>query len=339
MKYIASVAGVSQPTVSKVLNGRYVDIKKSTRERVLEVVKRLNYRPNYTASALRSGKRRCIGVAGNASLGEMSDPYASRIYAGIGSVAARHGDTVTFFPASLDADNNEIVKASHSGMVDGLIIILYSRQYTNFLTTTLPHLVRGQVPFTVIHFTGRELPCDAIGFDAIAGAERATQHLLDKGYRNIAVVRDSREQGSNYYEGCKNILDKVNRPLRDIVLPVAYRSDTEYVQEYERIIKNQPSIDGYVTISYQSAYGLVEALRKIGKRVPGDIGVVAGSNPAKRSMFSLDITAIDEQYEERGRAATEMIFEKIGLPMSTDDSFRKQILLPELIERKSTKHY
>ena len=95
IKDIARESGVGITTVSKVINKKDFDIKESTRDRVLNIVKKLNYHPSYLASSLRSGKRNCIGVAGAAHLYDISDPVISAIYAGIGEEVETHENLLT----------------------------------------------------------------------------------------------------------------------------------------------------------------------------------------------------------------------------------------------------
>jgi LacI family transcriptional regulator len=334
MSDIARRAGVSQQAVSQILNNKTTMISPATREKVMRLVKELNYHPNSIARSLRHGKRYCIGVAGTGSLSSMDDLSAARIYSGIGSVAGSKGYNLLFFPLAPANTYEILIQAAKSKMVDGIIVFVYSSWYQGFVDRTAPLLLRENVPFVAIHATSLGFPCPNVGIDTPRAGYLAARHLADQGYRHIGLITSgNKAYGTQLFNGCQEALQEKGLIACDLRDEAYDYSAAQGYKHGRQIIGQHPELDGFVVHSDAYANGLVRALIENGRRVPQDAGVVGCENLFKENLALSTLTAVDRRHEERGTKAAEILFDI----MDNGTGERQVVLEPELIIRESTK--
>jgi DNA-binding LacI/PurR family transcriptional regulator len=331
---VAQKCGVSIHTVSKIINlKKDADFAELTVQKVRSAAEELQYQPNYLASALRSGKRNCIGVAGTAQLRQFDDLAANRVYAGIGEVVQAHKNAMTLFPLDLEEFRGMVMQASKTRMVDGLILLAYTRQYHNFRDGVIPDMKKDGMPLVIIHTTTEEFDCPNVGINMPQAGYLATKHLIDQGHTDIACVNVDGYYNNEYYKGYRQVISVAGLP--DQYQPIGfwtYSAEDGYITGKE-LIKKHGIHSAYVVYTDQFAYGLIRALKEAGKRVPEDVAIVGGGSLLKEMYRDNFLTSIDFKYEERGRKAAEMLFGQI----EKKDSEVKQFLAePELIVRNSS---
>lgn len=159
------MAGVSQPTVSRVLNNQKHHIKSSTREKVLKVIEENNYRPNYMARALSNGKTNCIGLMGAFRYLDFTTPVYSHTSMGVEkeleTLSSEH--SLVIFGATSQQSYERSIELIERRMVDGLILIVLGRELTEFQERLLPQLHKINLPFVAVHSTETQLACNNVG--------------------------------------------------------------------------------------------------------------------------------------------------------------------------------
>src|SRR5215211_8435650 len=183
MKDVASLAGVSLATVSRVINGND-DVRPDLAARVRDAVDVLGYRRDLTASTLRRTDRTSstIGLI----IEDVSNPFFTAVHRGVEEVARANG--VLTFAASSDEEpvrERELADAFAARGVDGLIIVPCSSDQG--------YLVRERDSGTPLVFADRPprfLDADAVVADNAGGARDAVEHLLDGGHRRIGFLGD-----------------------------------------------------------------------------------------------------------------------------------------------------
>src|SRR6266566_1608821 len=176
MHDVARLAGVSHQTVSRVLNG-HPNVRPETRERVLEAIRRLNYRPNALARGLVTRRSQTIGVI---SFDTRLFGPASTLLA-IEHAARAAGYTITISSlANLDASSvRAAVDALAGQSVDGVIVIALRESAARGLRDLRPGL-----PVVAVEAGyGGEIP--VVSVDQFAGARLAVDHLLSLGHRTV----------------------------------------------------------------------------------------------------------------------------------------------------------
>jgi len=202
---VAKIAGVSVPTVSKVLNGR-TDVAQPTREQVERVIKEYGFVRNRAARALRKGKTGLVDLI----LPRLDDEYYLPILEGVAQVLRETG--VRLVLTSTDYQSEQEVQwidtvTDHS--TDGILLVLPSEE-------AIEHLEHSDLPFVLIHSQGGLFStAPSVRITSWEGGFVATTHLIELGHRRIAYIgktapaRDAIERIAGY----RAALDTANLPI------------------------------------------------------------------------------------------------------------------------------
>jgi len=321
---IAAEAGVSLPTVSKVVNGRR-DVAPATRA----LVERLLDEHHYTRAGTRRNRR--TGLVDLVFNG-LDSPWAVEILRGVeewGSAhetgvavsAVRHGNAR---PASWTSG-----LASHD--TDGVILVM-----SEFTSTQLGQLREANIPFVVIDPVNPPPPdVPSVGATNWAGGLAATEHLLGLGHRRIGAIAGpgdylcSRARADGYRSALERAGVRFDAAL---VRHGDFYHEGGFVRGGELLDLADPPSAVFAG-SDQQAFGLYEAARQRGLRVPQDLSIVGFDDLPVARWVSPPLTTVRQPLAEMGRAAAQMLDDLIdGLPLRTN----RVELSTELIVREST---
>ncbi|MEI2688578.1 MAG: LacI family DNA-binding transcriptional regulator [Anaerolineae bacterium] len=265
---VAKQANVGVGTVSRVLNDS-PRVSPDTRQRVLEVIDRLNYRPSPTAQRLSRRKTLSIGVIAVF----FTRPSVVERLRGIEAIAATSGYDLIVFNVETPAKRDAIFHATaDSRRVDGLLVIS--------LTPADADVTRWQsagVPVVLVDTHHPALP--RIVVDDVQGGYRAAQHLLELGHRRIAFVGDPIHSAFNF-SSSRDRLAGLQRALaeKDIALPSGYHRMDEHSQESARVLTHRLlALDDPPTAIFAAsdtqALGVMQAARELSlDHPPGPVG-------------------------------------------------------------------
>ena len=319
---VARLAGVSYQTVSRVLNDS-PNIKPSTRQRVLEIIDEIGYRPNQAARALVTSRSRTIGV-----LIAQTAHYGPTMSLRAIEDAARHSGYLVS-TASLGASDNESIAASLDHLVaqavEGLVVIAPQVRVFDALRQLAP-----TIPVVTLDSTASDATT-SLSVDQIAGARLATRHLIDLGHRDILhlagpqdwIEAEARMRG--FLEEVRAAdLSTLPPLLGDWTADFGYRAGRELLGYWD--------FTAVFAGNDQMALGLLHAIREAGLDVPGDISVVGFDDVPEAKHFWPPLTTIRQDFVELGRRAVALL---LGELQETPGAERPQ-LRPELIVRGST---
>ncbi|MBQ1012401.1 LacI family DNA-binding transcriptional regulator, partial [Micromonospora sp. M51] len=174
MADVARLAGVSHQTVSRVINGA-PSIRRETRERVLEAIRRLDYRPNTAARALVRGRSGMIGIIGTART--LFGPTSiHRSVEDAARAAGYFATSVSLSEVTVRALSDATEHLMRVG-VEGVVMIAGNDEALEVVRMT-----RSSVPFVVVEGDLSRASV-TVGVDQVLGARMATEHLLDLGHR------------------------------------------------------------------------------------------------------------------------------------------------------------
>ena len=321
---VAAEAGVSLPTVSKVVNGR-PDVAPGTRARVERLLGELNYqRPG-----LRRGRRAgLIDLIFNG----LDSPWAVEILRGVEDWCSGHG-----LSAAVSAVRHGNARpASWTGALaghdtDGVILVtseLTGRQLQQLRAEGLPLVVVDPV----------NLPDPAIpsvGATNWAGGIAATDHLLRCGHRRIGAITGpasylcSRARADGY----RSALEQAGvLPDQALVRHGDFRHEGGFVRGGELLDLADPPTAIFAG-SDQQALGVYEAARQRGLRVPQDLSVVGFDDLPAARWVSPPLTTVRQPLADMGRVAAEMLASLIdGIPLRS----QRVELSTQLVIRDST---
>jgi DNA-binding LacI/PurR family transcriptional regulator len=319
---VARLAGVSYQTVSRVLNDS-PSIRPVTRQRVLDVIDEVGYRPNQAARALVTSRSRTIGV-----LQSQSDHYGPSTSISAIEIAARE--------AGYRLSVTNISTGDYASIKSGLDYLL--SQSVEAIVVIAPQVrvfdaideLSITVPFVTLESTGRN-PRHSLSVDQVAGARLATRHLIDLGHTEILhisgpqdwIEADARMRG--YLEEMGEAELRTRAPvLGDWTAHFGYYAGLELLRFRD--------FTAVFTGNDQMALGLIHACRELGLDVPGDVSVVGFDDIPESAHFFPPLTTVRQNFAEVGRRAISHILSELR----GDEPTVHEQLHPELVVRNSS---
>jgi LacI family transcriptional regulator len=324
---VALEAGVSLPTVSKVVNGRD-DVAAETRARIEQLLAAHQY------VGWGQGRRKTAVRSICLVFDSFQNPYAMEISRGVMQAAAEAGIDVTM---SLTSVNNPSVtwadRVIRSGP-EGLVLV--SSELTD---AQRAHFARAHLPLVLIdpvNLPGPEVV--SIGATNWTGAVAATAHLLDLGHRRIGAIigRPDTVFGRARLHGYRAALDDAGVPADpELTRLGAFTYESGY--EHALALLTLPDRPTAIFASSDvQALGLLEAARVAGIAVPGQLSVVSFDDTAVARWSSPPLTAVHQPFADMGRAATDVL---IQLAAGEQPASHRIELATSLVIRKSTASY
>lgn len=273
MNDVAEVAGVSQTTVSFVLNNNpNASIPEETRERVMAAVNQLGYRPNAMAQSLRMQRSNSIGFITD----EIAiTPFAGKIIEGAQDAAWDNGKILLLVNTKGDPG---MERAATEMLLERQVeAIIYATMYHH--AVTVPAALRG-IPTVLLdcYLEDRSLP--SVVPDEEDGGYQATITLLDKGHRRVGFInnRDPIPATVGRLRGYKRALKKKSIPFdKSLVWSGVSDSDGGYQGALELMRRPNPPT-ALFCYNDRMAMGAYEALRGLGLRIPQDVAVMGFDN-------------------------------------------------------------
>lgn len=323
MADVAALAGVSAQTVSRVANNRS-NVDEATRERVLNAMRMVGYRPNTAARALATGTFRTIGVIS-------FDLKAYGNARTLESIVAAVQDTdysvniVTVREQTAHAVREAFERLSTQA-VDGVIL-----NEAQILDTPALRLPSG-LPIVINDGDGTHRYA-AVQTDQAEGARLAVGHLLDLGHRTVwhlAGPQDS-HPARGRAEAWHGMLKEHGLPVPPVVYG-DWSAESGYL--IGRELARRPEVRAVFAANDQMALGLVRALHEAGRRVPRDVSVVGFDNVAESAHFLPPLTTVHQDFEEIGRQCVAMLLDQIQTGRVPDVALTS--VAPRLVVREST---
>ena len=330
LEEVASRAGVSRATVSRVVNGS-PKVSPDVRRAVEAAVTELGYIPNRAARSLVTRRSGSIGVVITEPTGRLfSDPFFPRLLRGIsGSLSARDLQLILLMPSSR-GDAERTADYLTAGHVDGALLVSLHGD------DPLPdRIAQSGIPYVV---GGRPLRTPAASFvdvDNRGGSRSAVEHLIAAGRHTIGTITGPRDMGAGV-----DRLDGYHDALLEAGLPIETSLETagDFTQEggtaaMERLLKARPDIDAVFAASDLMAAGAMSVLEAAGRRIPQDVAVVGYDDSPVASTLRPRLTSVRQPIEEMGHEMTRLLVDAVE---GTDSVQRRVILATELIRRASS---
>ena len=330
MMDIARAAGVSQSTVSRILNNvtSPVLIVPETRERVLATARRLNYSPNPLARALRGAPTMLIG----AIVRDITDPFFLTGIDALSREVIARGYNVVLGHAHARAKEaialKGVLEARHC---DAIVLLGDMRDQLRLIAD----LHETRIP-VIAMWQGTKLKgIRSVNVDNEAGIEAVVRHLLELGHTRLAFI-GSRPMG-DHRDRQEAFIAAVERT--GIRVPKRYLQDATNSplggsQAISALLRIRDLPTAIVAGNDQLAIGALHAAHRLGLRVPEDLSIT-GFDDLPMAAYSVpSLTTVHMPVEEMVAAAVRMIFDRSGDPGL--DPMATATLTPTLIVREST---
>lgn len=319
---VARLAGVSQQTVSRVLNGS-TNVGPEIRQSVEDAVRKLRYRRNTAARALVTSRSMTLGVI---SFG--LDYYGpSLALLGIEESARKAGYTITLVTVSDTQLNSMSAAMNHLIVngVDGVIVFAPIKGVQGVIAA-----LSDGVP--VVSFEpASEHSISSVALDEELGARLVTRHLLELGHETVwQVCGDPAWVGTDArIRGWQSELAAAKRVAPQPILG-DWTSASGYAAGLE-IAKN-PDITAVFVANDHMAMGVLSALREEGVSCPAEVSIAGFDDVPDSRYYQPALTTVRMDFREVGRNCVERILSLIGGAESSELAK----IHPELVVRDST---
>jgi DNA-binding LacI/PurR family transcriptional regulator len=323
MTDVAKLAGVSHQTVSRVINNSQ-HVRAETRQRVVEAMRLLDYRPNSVARALVTGRSQTLGVV---SFDTTLYGPASTLFA-IERAAHEEGYFVSIISLkSLDRSSvMSAVERLRSQGVDGILVIAPVVAATH----ALPY-----VPTDIPVVAAEAGPDDAVPVvvvDQFAGAAAATRHLLELGHRTVHHIAGPQDflEAQQRIAGWRATLREAGA---EVAPPLVGDWSPRAGYELGRRLMDSPDVTAVFVANDQMALGLLRLLHEQGRKLPHDVSVVGFDDVPEAAFFTPPLTTVRQDFLEMGRRSLHLLLAEI----ERDSRGNQRVTVPaELVVRAST---
>jgi LacI family transcriptional regulator len=327
LEQIAKLSGVSRSTVSRVVNND-PNVSVVTREKVLQVVKRVNYTPNAAARGLAAGCTHVLGLVIPMGVSTLfTDPYFPVLIQGVSSACNMREYSVMLWLAEPEYERRQIRQIMYSGLVDGVII---SSMLLN--DSLVQALAEGDLPFMLVGRHPTDTRVSYVDADNIGGACEAVTHLLRLGRTRVATITGPQ----NMIAGADRLAG-YNAALRDrgllsdpSLIAEGDFTETGGYRAMQQLLARRP--DAVFAASDIMAVGALRALREASLRVPEDVAVVGFDDLPQAARTEPALTTVRQPVYRLGAMAVDSVLDLL----EHQSSFPRRIVLPtELVVRSS----
>lgn len=323
MRDVAKVAGVSHQTVSRVINTPNL-VQQQTRDRVLEIISMLNYRPHAAARALAVRRSGSIGV-----LDSGSQIHGQAIMLQTVETAARRHGYATSVAAVAQGTPTAIKEAFQHLLdkgVEGIVIMGNTAQLAS-----AAERVSSSVPVAMVTSSVTEYSTVLrVGVDSEGGSRAVVRHLAANGRTRIAHISGPRDwlDAQAREAGWRAELALLRLPALD---PVEgdWLPNTGYRAAHELLKRG--GIDAIFAANDHMAMGALRAISDVGLRVPDDVAVAGFDDLVGTNFLTPSLTTVHQPFEKIGEVCMASLLAAIA-GESVDDV----LLDAKLVVREST---
>jgi len=327
LKDLAKELGVSIATVSRALRSS-PEIGQEMQQRVKDLARRLNYRPNPFAQSLRKEAPRVIGVV----VPNLVTHYYAAVLDGVEAEAATKGYSV--ISANTHEQTDAEVKAIDNFIslhVEGIIACLSQN------TTDYSHFEEiAQMDIPLVFFGRTCLPdkFSCVTANGDVAAQEATQHLIDTGSRRIAFIGGPnhldmvRRRKHGYLEALRE-----NRIPIDREIVVCDRFDYDWALETTiRLLRSDNRPDAILAFNDIITFAAFNAIKQLGLRIPEDVALIGFTDDVHAQYVTPKLSAIEDQSRLMGQTACRLLLKNIA----GDRKIYREIVPQKVIIRETS---
>jgi|AntRauTorcE11897_2_1112592.scaffolds.fasta_scaffold00509_3 LacI family transcriptional regulator len=326
---VAKLAHVSRSVVSRVLND-HPNVSDVARKRVMDVVKKYNYRPNSVARSLATKSSHEIGVLVTQSEDEaLGNAFWMQMHRGIFEESKQRGYFVSLSyvtKENSDELNNFIVNERH---LDGYILL--TQEVTDMVGR---QLFDKDIPIVLVGHVPKKKKVSSVDVDNFKGGKLAAEHLLKLGHEKIGVMLASLDmkESEDRLNGFREAHRAAGIDFSDDQIEIVdYQFKAGY-QTMKEWIESDNDITAVFCASDTIAMGALLATRELGKKVPEDYAVVGFDDLSFAEFTYPPLTTIHQPIFQKGKIAAELLINEI----EDEDTERQKINLdPQLVVRDS----
>lgn len=304
-KDVAKEAGVSQATVSYVLNNvEGIKIKPETREAVLLAAQKLNYHPNLIAKSMRLNKSMSIGIVSDKNL---SSFVFMNVLEGIkDALLSKNYTMMLCLNKSQPIETADYIKYYSSGRIDGIIFV-----HAAVNEEQISYLLDNQIPFVIIHSLMKIDTINLVKTDMNHGIQQAVEYLSDRYGEKIGYLGSSAGNLENRrYNGYRKALEVYGLPFEEQYIS-KYSGDESkifsFFDEYFHRAATTPS--SILCDTTHIGFQLLRYAGFQGLKIPKDLAVIALGTSQFASYSYPTLSTVDPPAYQMGYTSCEMLFQ------------------------------
>ena len=334
LKEIAKKAGVSEATVSLVLNNKTV-VNVRTRERVLKCMEEMNYRPNPMARGLALRKSMTVGLV----CPDSENPYYGKLMKLLGQYCNRYGYSLVLGVSNNDPSmETRIIENFVDKKYDGIIVLPLNLRTNE--SAVFQEIREKNIPivFGTSYYTGFENDC--VLTDYAEGSYLLTNYLLAQGHRELwYFVTEDKEipVSKERIRGYLRAYAEKGLQAKEEWIVGCESTSVKYGYEKARQLLAERSIpDGILAINDYMAYGIKKAILECGYRIPDDISLAGYDDVFYQMIAEQPLTTVHQDLEKMAENTVLLLMGKMNSNFDPGKKVEK-IISPSLVVRSTTK--
>ncbi|SHF85383.1 transcriptional regulator, LacI family [Flavobacterium segetis] len=333
LKQIAKELNVSVSTVSKALNDS-PEISEVTKVKIKEYAKLKNYKPNVIGLNLKNRKTKTIGVI----IPNILNSFFAKVFSGIEKVADAKGYNVIMCISNESAEKEaHTLEMLSNGTIDGFIVSVSEEAQKNHEYEHFSSIINDGTPIVMFDRIAESVDCDKVIVDDFDSAINSTQHLIDLGCKNIALLSsiDNLSVGKLRAEGYLKALEKNGIAINnDIILRTDSEEDLN--SKIDGILDDM-KIDGIFALDETDSVAALKIGLKKGYKIPEELSIIGFADGILASRrLSPRLTTVSQHGIEIGEVAAKLLIDRLE---SKEDyvPYETVVIKTKLKERESTR--
>ncbi|MFA1642402.1 catabolite control protein A [Chryseomicrobium palamuruense] len=325
---VAREANVSMATVSRVVNGNQ-NVKPATRQKVLAVIERLDYRPNAVARGLASKKTKTVGVI----IPDISNVFYAELVRGIEDIATMYRYNIILTNSDQQPQKEaQLLSTLLSKQVDG--VVLMSDQLSNELRDEMK---RSSIPMVLAGTLDQATDTPSVNIEYHEAAVQAVERLIQNGHQRIAYVTGSLKSSINRLHkltGYEKALDAADLEVDSDLIVEVENTYEEGIRAFEQLQSLKQPPTAYFAGNDEIAIGILQGAKDANLDVPGDIEIISFEDSKLTRMVRPQLTSIAMPLYDIGAVSMRLLTKY----MNNEKVEEGTVILPyRLEERQSVK--
>lgn len=325
---VAREANVSMATVSRVVNGN-PNVKPATRKKVLDVIDKLEYRPNAVARGLASKKTTTVGVI----IPDISNIYYSELARGIEDIATMYKYNIILSNSDQNSQKElHLLNTMLGKQVDGIVFMggnIHEDLVNEFKRSPVPVVLAGSIEENGI--------VPSVNIDYKQAVYDAVVSFYEKGHRNIAITLGPMHHTINRTEklaGYKEALEKVGLAFNEEYMIEGDDTYDSGIEAWNKLSDLAERPTAVFSTNDEMALGVIHGAQDNGVKVPEELEVLTSDNTRLTQMARPQISSVVQPIYDIGAVAMRLLTKL----MNKEEVTEKTIVLPHGVAlRGSTK--
>ncbi len=321
---VAESAGVSQSTVSRVLNGNS-RVASETREKVLEVVERLGYTPNALARGLVTSRSGLVGVIAS----NVTNPFYPQFLESIGQRLVASNLSMLLWNSD-ERGNDILLESLLAQRLDGVLFTSAMRD-----SELVKRIQDREIPVVLTNRYVDDIECDVALGDNESGARDVARYLVELGHERIGVISGD-AMTTTSRDRLKGFLAELKSLGVEVPDELVLSADFHYSKAYaaaQHLLGLNPRPTAIFGLSDHMALAALNAARSQNVSVPDELSVVGFDDILMAGWETFELTTVHQPFAEMAQASVDMLVERFNDPTR---SSRKLVFPSRLVIRETT---